>query len=79
VLALVVERNHGLLVGCVGIEAELTSAKASLIIFGAALNLCLNSLGGSNLLVYGFWIWLRMVMLYVCSLLRCFLVVCFCT
>lgn len=53
-LALVVERNHGLLVGCVGIEAELTSAKASLIIFGAALNLCLNSLGDQICWCMGF-------------------------
>ena len=48
-------------------------AKASLLSLGAVLNFCLNSLGDSIWCVLGFWIWLRVVMLYVWSLLRYFL------
>ena len=51
-------------------------ARASLINSGRVLNFCLNSLGDVIWCVREFWIWLRVVMLYVCNLLRYILVVC---
>ena len=40
-------------------------ARASLISFGMALNFYLNSLGDRICWVVGFWIWLRVVILYM--------------
>ena len=54
-------------------------AKASLMSFEVVWYFCLNSLGDSIWRVSGFWIWWRVVMLYVCSLLIYSFEACFCS
>ena len=48
-----------------------------MISFGAVLNFCLNSLVNNIWCMSGFWIWLRAMILYVCSLPSYFFAVCF--
>ena len=78
VWVLVVGGGGGFFVGWLRGNRSWACAKASFIILGADLNFCLNSLGDIICWVFGFKIWLRLVMLYVCNLLRYFLANVFC-